>query len=460
MRLAAALVLAGCVDSRSAVRGTYTYRYPDGSTVPLDLSTTSFQAYVLEGAGFVPYPREPVFGTADGTFEIANVPDGPYLLRRSTNALFGVFMPHDDHVFDEPWSVLGRPDAAPADTEAPLELDASGLSAWQDDDVLFADCFGNASELVDPDLSPPLAAGATSIQATFDWASGYSWGASSGAYLMDPDAGDELVIAHSSARIDGDLHTWAVTQVLTAPAPTQIAGELSRVSGAFADVAPTETLTARVPGDLLAATLEPGVTPVEQGVVVVTGPGTSAGELLGPELVRASTRVAAAPMTATLAYANPFDPDWRPRITGWYTANRRLDTVRHGLLDIPFTAFSQAVSLVGEPFELQPLAPVGSATLDGTPIAGATHTVPPGHALRLDFAEPAEATKGRVIVWRVDRIYEAAYVVFDRAPVDLPPDIFVDGGRYTFQIDVFADDDRGGTRSASTYTDAVTLVGQ
>ena len=35
-------------------------------------------------------------------------------------------------------------------------------------------------------------------------------------------------------------------------------------------------------GDQLAATLEPGVTPVDQGIVVVTGPGTSTGELLGP----------------------------------------------------------------------------------------------------------------------------------------------------------------------------------
>jgi hypothetical protein len=50
--------------------------------------------------------------------------------------------------------------------------------------------------------------------------------------------------------------------------------------------------------------------------------------------------------------------------------------------------------------------------------------------------------------------------VFDRAPVALPPDIFQDGGRYTFQIDVFADDERGGQRTASTYTDAVTIVSQ
>jgi hypothetical protein len=459
MRLAAALVLAGCVDSRSAVRGTYSYRYPDGRAVPFDLSATSFQAYVLEGAGFVPYPQEPVLGNADGTFEIADVPDGPYLLRRSAGGFYGVFMPQEEHVFDESRDVLGRADAAAAETEAPLELDATGLAAWQDGDALFVDCFGNASEVVDPELSPPLAAGATAIHATFDWASGSSWGASTDAYLMDPSAGDQLVIAHASAHVEGDLHTWTVTQVLAAPAPSQVAGQLSRVAGAFVDVAPTATLTARVPGDQLAATLEPGVTPVDQGVVVVTGPGTRTGELLGPELARASSTAATAPLTASVAYADPFDPAWPPRVTGWYTANRRLETGRRGPMDIPFTAFAESIPLDG-PFVLEPLAPVGGATLDGEAIAGGTHAVPPRHALRLDFAEPPEATRGRVIVWRVDRSYEAAYVVFDRAPVDLPPDIFVDGGRYTFEIDVFVDDARGGQRTASTVTDAVTIVGQ
>jgi hypothetical protein len=165
-------------------------------------------------------------------------------------------------------------------------------------------------------------------------------------------------------------------------------------------------------------------------------------------------------MTAAGADANPRDPAWRPRITGWYNANRHLETGRLGPLDIAFTAFGESVPLENGPFVFEPLAPVGSATLDGDAIAGGTHAVAPRHALRLDFAEPPEATKGRVIVWRVDRIYEAAYVVFDRAPVDLPPDIFQDGGRYTFQIDVFADDDHGGQRTASTYTDAVTIVSQ
>ncbi|HSN28862.1 MAG TPA: hypothetical protein VLT45_21390, partial [Kofleriaceae bacterium] len=65
-----------------------------------------------------------------------------------------------------------------------------------------------------------------------------------------------------------------------------------------------------------------------------------------------------------------------------------------------------------------------------------------------------------VIVWRVDRGSEVAYVELARAPIELPPDIFQAGGRYAFQIDVFASEPGGRTRSASTYSDAITLLGQ
>ena len=80
--------------------------------------------------------------------------------------------------------------------------------------------------------------------------------------------------------------------------------------------------------------------------------------------------------------------------------------------------------------------------------------------MRLDFAVPAEATRGRVIVWRVDKGLEAAYVELAAPPVDLPVDIFQSGGRYAFQIDVYSDDGAGRTRTASTYTDAITIVAQ
>ena len=461
MRLAlAAVLVAGCADSHSAVRGSYVYRYGDGTTVPVDLSRQSFQAYVLQDGGYVVYPHEPVAGTAGGTFEIPDVPDGPFLLRRSFGTFYGVFVPHDAHTVAETWDVLGRPDAAPVLGPTFVELDATGLAAWQADDSLSLDCFGNASELVDPALSPPLTAGATAIQATFDWGEGYSWGAGYVPYLMDATAGDELLIAHASARTSDGVRTSVVTQVLTAAAPAPALGEMPRVTGAFVDVAATLQLTAAVPGDQLAAMLETGITPVDQNVVLVVGPATATGSLLGPELTRMTTRAAAAPLLASAAYGNPFDPAWQPRIAAWYTARRHLDAGQLGTLDIPFAAFTESRSLAGDRFTLEPLTAVSQVTLDGVAVAGQSVRLPPHQAVRLDFVEPAEATRGRVIVWRVDRGVEAAYVELARAPIDLPPDLFQAGGRYAFQVDVFADDGDGRTRSASTYSDAITLLGQ
>lgn len=461
MRLClAVLVVAGCTASRSPVRGSINYQYPDGTLVPVDLSNELFQAYVREDAGYVPHPAQPVAGTAAGTFEIADVPDGPFVLRRSTTGFYGVFAPHDGHEIAEIWDVLGRPSAAPVSAPTMVELDATGLATWQTGDTLFVDCFGNASELVDPDLTPPLASGATAINASFDWSAGYSWGATGSAYLMDAAAGDALVIAHATTTTTGDVRTSAVTQVFMAAAPTQVAGQASRVTGAFVDVAVTAELTASVPGDELAATLPPGVSPGDQGVVLVSGPGTDSGALLGPELARISTRTANQPMNASIAYGNPFDAAWTPRVTAWYTASRHLDAGHRGPIDVAYTAFTDSAPLSHDQFRLDPLAPVGEPTLDGMAIAGQTVAIPPHQPLHLDFVAPAEATKGRVIVWRVDKGLEASYVEIAAPPVDLPIDIFQAGGRYAFQIDVFADDGAGRTRSASTYTDAITIVGQ
>ena len=455
-----AVALVGCAQDRSSVHGSYVYRYPDGSTVPVDLSAYTFQAYVSDGTGFTAYPDSPVAGTTDGTFEIRDVPDGPVLVRRSFPGYFGQFSAYDDHEVHETWDVLGRPDAVPSGSSTRLRLNANGLAAWRPADRLVLDCFGNASEIADPQLTPSLAANATEIHASLAWGNAYSWGPSGGAYLMDPAAGDALLVTHETAHTTGDLTTWSLTQTLDATAPAQVNGQSSTVTGAFADVEPTARLTATVRGDALAPTLPPGTLPGELRVSLLVGPGTEHGAQLGPELAALWSSNATAAATATLHYGNPFDPSWTPLVTATYAATRPVHAPGRGVSPVSYAAFSETRPLDGDSYLFQPLSPLGTVTIDGAPLDDGAVTVPHSQSVFVDFAQPPEGTSGRLIVWEPESLSQAAYVTFDRAPVELPPDIFENGGSYALQIEVTADDGNGRVRTAGTYTDLFTITAQ
>ena len=454
------LALAGCAQDVSPVRGAYAYRYPDGSTVPVDLSAYTFQVYVSDGTGFTPYPDAPVAGTADGTFEIRDVPDGPVLVRRSFPGYFGQFTAYDDHDASEIFDVLGRPDAQPSSASTRLHLDATGLAAWQAGDRLLLDCFGNASEIADPKLTPSLAANATEIHASLAWGNGYSWGPSGGAYLMDPSAGDALLVTHETARTTGDLTTWSLAQTLDASAPAQVDRETATVTGSFVDVEQTSRLTAIVRGDALATALPPGAIPGELRVSLLVGPGTSRGVQLGPELAAFWTTNATEAATTTLHYGDPFDPSWTPIVTATYAATRPVQVPGRGIEPVSYAAFSETRPLDGDSYLFQPLAPLGSVTIDGTPLDAGLVTVPHSQSVWVDFAQPPDGTSGHLIVWEPESQSQVAYIEFDQAPVELPPDIFENNGRYTIQIAVTADDGRGRIRTAGTYTDLFTIMAQ
>jgi hypothetical protein len=454
------VALVGCAQARSPVHGSYVYRYPDGSTVPVDLSEYTFQAYVSDGTGFTAYPDAPVAGTADGTFEIRDVPDGPILVRRSVPGYFGQFTAYDGHDVRETWDVLGRPDAVPSSSSTRLRLDATGLAAWQPADRLLLDCFGNASEIADPKLTPSLAASATAIHASLAWGNAYSWGPSGGAYLMDPSAGDALLVTHETAHTTGDLTTWTLAQTLAASAPAQVDGESATVTGSFADVEPTARLTATVRGDGLAGTLPPGTLPGELQVSLLVGPGTSHGAQLGPELAAFWTSNATEAATTTLHYGNPFDPSWTPIVTATYAATRPLHVPGRGIDPVSYAAFSETRPLDGDSYLFEPLAPLGPVTIDGASVDDGAVTVPHSQSVLVDFAQPPDGTSGRLIVWEPESQSQVAYIAFDRAPVELPPDIFENGGRYALQIEVTADDGHGRIRSAGTYTDLFTITAQ
>ena len=99
-------------------------------------------------------------------------------------------------------------------------------------------------------------------------------------------------------------------------------------------------------------------------------------------------------------------------------------------------------------------------TIDGAPLDNGAVTVPHSQSVFVDFVQPPEGTSGRLIVWEPESLSQAAYITFDRAPVELPPDIFENGGSYTLEIEVTADDGHGRVRTAGTYTDLFTITAQ
>ena len=442
------------------MRGSFAYRYGDGTRVPVDLRGTLFQAYVEDAAGFTPYPAEPVEGRADGTFELPAVPDGPFLLRRSGAGYYGVFTPQEDHEVVEAIDVLGRPGAQPASTATKLQLDVMGMAQWQPSDRLVLDCVANATELYAPAVMPALAPDATEIHGTVAWGHGTSWGPDGVPYLMDAAADDTLHITRQSTHETAGVTTRVLTQLLSVPAPTQAAGDTASVSGAFVDVPATDRIAITVRGDALASLVPAGTVPSQLGASLVAGPATPRAALLGPELASISAPDATAATRVTLAYGNPFE--WSLAVGAFYNATREVHVDAARTATVAFSAFSETVPLPpsGDTYTFEPLLGIDAVTLAGAPIDAGQITVPHQQAIELAFAGPTDFTRGRVIVWRADRGEAAASVAFDHLPVDLPPDIFEDSARYTLQIDVTVDDEHGHVRRAGYYSDAFSLTAQ
>lgn len=452
------LALAACSQNQSPVRGSFAYRYADGTLVPIDMRASLFQAYVEDEAGFATYPTEPVAGRADGTFEIPGVPDGPFVLRRSAAGFYGVFTPEDDHDVVETIDVLGRPDAQPASTATKLRLDLMGLAQWQPSDRLVLDCVANATELYAPTVTPALAADAMEIHGTVAWGRGTSWGPDGVPYLMDAASDDTLHITRQATHVTGGITTRTLTQLLSVPAPTQTDGETTPITGAFVDVPATDRIALTVRGDALASLVPAGTVPSQLSASLVAGPATPQAALLGPELASISAGDATHAARVTLAYGNPFP--WSPAVGAFYNATREVHVDDARMATVPFTAFSETAPLTGDTYTFEPLLGLDAVTLADQPIEADRIAVPHHHAIELGFTGPTDFSRGRIIFWRADRGEFAASVAFDHLPVAIPPDIFEDSARYTLQIDVYVDDGHGHVRTAGYYSDAFSLTAQ
>jgi hypothetical protein len=272
----AAVALAGCAQSSSPVTAHLAYRYSDGTTVPMDLSHEQYQVLVENGDGYDRYPDQPVVGTMEGTFEIPDVPDGPYWLEASAvgSDSYPTLSHQTKHELAKTEGVLGRPDDVPVAAPTPLMVDATNMSPWAASDALYVDCFENATEASTPMFTPALAAGDQAIHGSFDWSGPqevYSFGLTGLPYLMR--AGDHVTVSHQVQVQTTPVETYRLSQVLTTDAPAQASGQSATIAGAFVDVPATEQLAITVDPTFAASS----DASVSWYVTAVAGLGTAQG---------------------------------------------------------------------------------------------------------------------------------------------------------------------------------------
>lgn len=449
----AALALVGCTQGSSPVKGHLEYRYPGGTTVPIDLSQVQYQVLVPSGDGYDRYPEQPVLGTAEGTFEIPDVPDGPYWLQSNVVGGAPSIAFHNQRELESTEDVLGRPDDVQVAAPTPLMIDATNLAAWGPMDQLYIDCWENATEASTPTFMPALGAGAEAIHGSFDWSNQqdvYSFGPTRPPRLMR--AGDHVVISHEADQQTTPVATLVLAQYLMAEAPAQVSGQSATISGGFQDVPPYLQMTITV--DPARFEPSPGVT-TNWNVSAAVGLGTAQGFSIGPELFAAGQNMPTTATTTTVTYGNPFEVSWTPLLIARFEEEWSVEG-----FELPVTLAYEDRPLGASDFTFEPLPPTRNVTIDGHAITG-TLQATAGVALPLEGTLPDGASYVEVAVWHSkDGLPSVAGNVYsDHLPIDLPAELFQSGERYAFQILAYSTDGDRHLYSSAT-TDAFIYTAQ
>jgi hypothetical protein len=189
---------------------------------PVDLSADPPSALVPDGAGG--YTTIAGVGASDGSFAIADVPAGTYLLKDGSD-----YFATSSSTFDLGTVAEGRANTVAATATTSITLNVSNMSAFADTDQLEAASAGANTWwfLLEQSVAVPTNATAlTSYTISTDF--------STGTNLI---ANDDFTLLHlASKQASGGLPYNAVTQAFR-PAPfTQSDGGTTTVSGAFIDL--------------------------------------------------------------------------------------------------------------------------------------------------------------------------------------------------------------------------------
>lgn len=277
--------------STRTVTGTQIGHFKNGP-LPTDLSTATVAAYVPNGNGYTVISGS---GTNKGTFTIANVPTGFYVLQLGTD-----FLVTSNSVVDADYNRAYRNNVVLADQNT-VTFDLTNVNLWQSEDALEMVCTNNSAFNVYQE-----AAG----QNTFTGTYGYY------GPLSDGSQGDQNYILQLVTQNVGNYVFNALGRGFLPPKFTQQPGDDTPINGKMAVIPQTHTFEANVNGaDLTAQTLasNPNAQFTSTGLALDVYPGSlSKGENTStPDLV-VYNAFGDQPLLTTntdlgpVAYGNPF----------------------------------------------------------------------------------------------------------------------------------------------------------
>jgi hypothetical protein len=424
--------------------------------VPNDLSAIDVEALLEDGSGG--YTTLAGTGHADGTFEIPDVPDGPYWLRIPDRFVNITYVRTSASAVDVGYQTQGRPDAVPLTTPTQVVLDVTNLAPWQIGDRIQMYSTEAFSWYFDAQIVASAgkpAAGATALAGfTLDLA-----GTEGGPpHVLDAShvPPDRLAVAQLAQRVSSSgLAYTAMSRLLEAPPFSVTPGQTATVTGAFTDVSADATFALDLRADAIRAALAEETRPCTlpasgatwwiYAVGIPGGLGTRVGvnspDLLAVGLPPTTPDVAA----DDLAYGVPHTGTWGMLGVGQFMqpcvvtppGATSAVTVTRG---VGMRVMEPLATLGGGPLDVR-LSQVRTPTVGGEDLFVAHTGI--GTTPTLTWTAPSTGTPTHYTV-TVIRVYAAAsgsgrsqrvaQLITDQRSITLPPGILTAGESYMFEI--------------------------
>lgn len=283
--------------STRTVSGTRIIHYKTGA-VPVDLSTTTIGAFVPNGSGG--YTFFSGSGTSSGTFTIANVPGGFYLLQ-----LGGLYLWTSNTVVDADYNSDTRSDTVQADQNTTVTFDLTNLDTWQSTDFLEMVCPNNAAF----DLFVGTT-GWTTFTGTYPYSGSLSVGSE----------GDQYYIFQAVTQSVSGLPFNALGRYIAPAKFTQQQGSDTPINGKLRTIVQNHKFEANINGadlNVQALAANPSATLAATVIALDAYPGslgkgenTSTPDLVAYDFLGNSSLITSNGDLGQVLYGNPFPSKW------------------------------------------------------------------------------------------------------------------------------------------------------